>query len=296
MTLQARIEAAISLHTGQEAQFAKSKQAYGGCINDSRIVSLKDGRQFFIKTHPQASSFPDLFKTEFKSLQLLAEPNVIHVPKPIVYDDDFIVMEVFKEGKKTNDWQEQMGRRLAELHKATQRKKYGFEEDNYIGTTKQINHWSDSWLNFWREQRLDYQLKLFSEKTSKDDPLLKAGEQLLNKLDALIGNIMEPAVLLHGDLWLGNAAANEKGEPVIFDPASYYGHREAEIGMMRMFGGFDARCEAAYAEVWPLQEGTEERISVYRLYHELNHLNLFGSSYYQSSLSTMNGLNQVINN
>ena len=290
MTLQARIEAAISAHTDREAQFADSRHAYGGCINDSRIVSLKDARQFFIKTHPQASFFPELFKAEFKALQLLAEPDVIHVPKPIAYDDDFIVMEVFKEGVKANDWQEQIGRRLAELHKATQNSQYGFEEENYIGTTKQINNWSDSWLSFWREQRLGYQLKLFSGKTDRNDPLLKAGEQLLNKLDSLIGNITEPAVLLHGDLWSGNAAANEKGEPVIFDPASYYGHREAEIGMMRMFGGFDARCETAYAEVWPLQGGSEERISLYRLYHELNHLNLFGSGYYQSCLTSINAL------
>lgn len=290
MTLQARIEDAISAQSDQEAQFAESKYVYGGCINDSRIVRLKDGRQFFIKTHPKASAFSDLFKTEYKALQLLAEPNVIHVPKPIAYDDDFIVMDVFKEGAKANDWQEQMGRRLAELHKATQKSQYGFEENNYIGTTKQINHWSDSWLHFWREQRLAHQLKLFAEKTQQNDPLLKAGEQLLNKLDSLIGKITEPAVLLHGDLWSGNTAANEKGEPIIFDPASYYGHREAEIGMMRMFGGFAARCEAAYAEIWPLQQGSEQRISLYRLYHELNHLNLFGSGYYQSCLTTVKAL------
>lgn len=290
MTLQACIEAAISAQTDREAQFADSKHAYGGCINNSRIVSLKDGREFFIKTHSQAKSFPGFFKTEFKALQLLAEPDVIHVPKPIAYDDDFIVMEVFKEGAKADDWQEQMGRRLAQLHKATQNAQYGFEENNYIGTTKQINNWSDSWLNFWREQRLGYQLKLFSEKTDQNDPLLKTGQQLLNKLDSLIGNITEPAVLLHGDLWSGNATANEKGEPVIFDPASYYGHREVEIGMMRMFGGFNAHCEAAYAEVWPLEQGAEKRITLYRLYHELNHLNLFGSGYYQSCLTSINEL------
>ena len=92
------------------------------------------------------------------------------------------------------------------------------------------------------------------------------------------------------DFWSGKAAANEKGEPVIFDPASYYGHREAEIGMMRLFGGFGPRCEAAYAEVWPLQDGYEQRITLYRLYHELNHLNLFGRSYYQTCLSTINSL------
>ena len=290
MTLQARIEAAISTNTQQQAELAESKHAYGGCINDSRIITLKDKRQYFVKTHQNANSYPDLFKTEFKALQLLAEPGVIQVPKPITYDEDFIVLEVFKEGSKANDWQEQIGRQLAELHKATQKNQFGFEENNYLGTSKQINNWTDSWLTFWREQRLGYQLKLFAEKTNQDDDLLKAGDELLNKLDVLIGNITEPAVLLHGDLWSGNAAANEKGEPIIFDPASYYGHREAEIGMMRLFGGFGPSCEAAYAEIWPLEEGSEQRITLYRLYHELNHLNLFGSGYYQTCLSTINTL------
>ena len=290
MTLQARIEAAISSSTNQEAEFADTKIAHGGCINDSRIITLKDNRQFFIKTHAQANSFPKLFETEFEALTLLAKPNVVHVPKPIVCADDFIVMEVFKAGSPAQDWQEQMGRRLAKLHRATKNNHIGFNQNNYLGTTKQINTWSESWLDFWREQRLGYQLSLFSEKTNKDDPLLKAGEKLINKLEVLIGNINEPAVLLHGDLWSGNAAANEQGEPVIFDPASYYGHREAEIGMMRLFGGFGPQCEAAYAEVWPFEEGFEERVSLYRLYHELNHLNLFGYGYYQSCLSTINSL------
>lgn len=290
MTLQSRIEAAISNSTNQQAEFANSKIAHGGCINDSRIVTLKDNRQFFIKTHAQAKTFPGLFETEFNALTLLAEADVIHLPKPVVYGEDFIVMEVFKEGKPANDWQEQMGRRLAQLHLATKNKQFGFNQDNYIGTTNQINNWTNSWLEFWREQRLGYQLKLFANKTSKDDPLLKAGLQLIDKLDLIIGDIKESAVLLHGDLWSGNAAADEKGDPVIFDPASYYGHREAEIGMMRLFGGFGSRCEAAYSEVWPLEEGSEQRISLYRLYHELNHLNLFGRSYYQTCLSTTNAL------
>ena len=290
MTVQSRIETAISSSTGQEAHFSTTQIAQGGCINDSRIVTLKDGRQFFVKTHPQANTTPGIFETEFEALQLLAEPNVIHVPKPVVYGDDFIVMEIFKEGTPANDWQEQMGYRLAKLHLATKNKQYGFKRDNYLGTTKQINMWQDDWLIFWREQRLGWQLKLFSAKTSKDDPLLISGERLMNKLDELIGYINEPAVLLHGDLWSGNAAANDLGEPVIFDPASYYGHREAEIGMMRLFGGFGPRCEAAYAEVWPLQDGSEQRIKLYRLYHELNHLNLFGSGYYQTCLSTIHSL------
>jgi len=290
MTFQSRIESAISISTDQEAEFSSTKSSYGGCIHDSQIVTLKDNRQFFIKTHSQANLLTGIFKTEFAALTLLTKPNVIHVPKPIAYADDFIVIDVFNEGQAADDWQEQMGRRLAQLHLATKQQLFGFTEDNYIGITLQKNDWNKSWLAFWRDNRLGYQLKLFSTKTSKEDPLLKKGELLINKLDSLIGNINEPAVLLHGDLWSGNTAANEKGEPVIFDPSSYYGHREVEIGMMRMFGGFNARCESAYAEVWPFEDGYEQRISLYRLYHELNHLNLFGQSYYQSCLSTIGEL------
>ncbi len=110
------------------------------------------------------------------------------------------------------------------------------------------------------------------------------------QLDELLGNADEAGVLWHGDLWSGNAAADENGEPIIFDPASYYGQREAELGMMRMFGGFGPVCEAAYQEVWPLQAGADERIKLYRLYHELNHLNLFGRTYYDSCLTTMGEL------
>ena len=110
------------------------------------------------------------------------------------------------------------------------------------------------------------------------------------KLDDYLGDIYEAAVLLHGDLWSGNAAADERGEPIIYDPASYYGHHEVEIGMMRMFGGFGPVCEAAYEEIWPFEDGAEKRFALYRLYHELNHLNLFGHGYYESCLSTMKSL------
>ncbi len=290
MTLQSRIETAITSKTGKDAEFADSKTAQGGCINDSRIVTLKDGRYFFVKTNPESKTCPELFKTEYDALLLLSAPGVIHVPKPIACSDDFIVIETFVEGIPATDWQEQMGRSLAELHSATKNDRFGFDANNYLGLSKQINSWQDDWLSFWRDQRLGLQLKRLAMITDKNDPILAKGEKLMSRLDLLLGNIEEPAVLLHGDLWSGNAAANEKGQPVIFDPASYYGHREAEIGMMRMFGGFDARCEAAYAEVWPLQDGSEQRISLYRLYHEINHFILFGYNYYRSCISTINSL------
>lgn len=290
MTLQSRVEAAISSCTEKEAEFADSKTAQGGCINDSQIVTLKDGRQFFVKTNPESKTHPGLFEAEYDALLLLAEPSVIHVPKPIACSDDFIVIETFIEGAPAADWQEQMGRNLAELHIATKTERFGFDKDNYLGMSKQINSWQDNWLSFWREQRLGLQLKRLSMITDKSDPILTKGEKLMSRLESLLGDIEEPAVLLHGDLWSGNAAANEQGQPVIFDPASYYGHREAEIGMMRMFGGFDTRCEAAYAEVWPLQDGSEQRISLYRLYHEINHFILFGYNYYRSCITTIDSL------
>ena len=290
MKLQQQIEAAISEATGQEALFDSYRVAAGGSINDSRIVSLQDGREFFVKTHARAAAYPGMFAAEYESLSLLADAGMIRVPQPVVHGENYIVLESFNEGTRKADWPELTGRQLALLHQKTIHEKFGFERDNYLGTTQQPNSWTDNWLSFWRDQRLGWQLNLFARKTDVSDPLLELGDRLLVRLDDLLGGMNEPPVLLHGDLWSGNAAADENGDPIIFDPASYYGHREAEIGMMRMFGGFGPSCEAAYDEVWPLEPGSEDRISLYRLYHELNHLNLFGRSYYQSCIATMQQL------
>jgi fructosamine-3-kinase len=231
-----------------------------------------------------------MFTAEFEALSLLAATGAIRVPKPIVAGDDFLVLEAFRSGGRKADWLELIGRQLAQLHQGTRRGNYGFMHDNYLGTTPQPNAWMDNWLSFWSERRLEWQLSLFARRTNADDPLLRLGKQLLARLDKWLGPIREPAVLLHGDLWCGNAAADESGDPIIYDPASYYGHHEAEIGMMRLFGGFGPRCESAYAEIWPLEPGADERITLYRLYHELNHLNLFGRGYYAGCLATIRQL------
>ena len=290
MNLDNRIEQAISQASGEPVRFARSQHVSGGSINVSRIVESDDGRRWFVKTHPDANSYPGMFEAEYQGLLLLGSPGVIRVPRPLAYNSDFIVMEAYTESARRPDWQELMGRRLALLHQATRHDTYGFERDNYLGTTLQPNSWNENWIDFWSKHRLGWQLDLFAPRTDKGDPLLVMGYRLRDKLDGLLGNDDESAVLLHGDLWSGNVAADEAGEPVIFDPACYYGRREAEIGMMRLFGGFGPRCEAAYGEVWPLQPGADRRIILYRLYHELNHLNLFGSGYYNSCISTMKQL------
>jgi fructosamine-3-kinase len=265
------------------------RSAMGGSINESCLVTLSDGRELFIKTH-RHDTIPGMYASEFRALELLSAPGTLDVPKPLYCDDDYLIMEAFRTGVPGPDWEEQMGRGLALLHQATSQSRFGFECNNYLGTTLQINDWQDDWVVFWRDQRLAYQFSLLKNSLPGDDPLLLAGEKLLDRLDTLLDGEKEPAVLLHGDLWSGNAAANAEGKPVIFDPASYYGHREAEIGMMRLFGGFGPRCEAAYEEVCPFQVGHDRRISIYRLYHQLNHLNLFGHSYYAGCLSAVKNL------
>ena len=290
MTLPGRIESAISAATNRPAQIHHQRQVIGGSINDSRIITLGDGRAYFIKTHARSGAYPGMFPAEYNALSLLAANGAIRVPAPVAVAEDFIVLEAFTAGQRKPDWAERIGRQLATLHLSTRQSRYGFECDNYLGTTVQPNRWTTDWLSFWRDRRLGWQLRLYADKSKPDDQLLRLGEQLLAGLDRILGGVDEPAVLLHGDLWSGNAAADELGEPIIYDPASYFGQREAEIGMMRLFGGFGPRCEAAYAELWPLPPGSEERIALYRLYHELNHLNLFGDSYYQSCLATIKSL------
>lgn len=290
MSNQREIEKAITKATGKTARFQDFRTATGGSINNSKIVNLEDGRTYFIKCSPGGNHYPGMFAAEYKGLQLLRSAGTIRVPEPVTFDNNFIVLETFHESEKTGSWLEKLGQQLAQLHISSQSDRFGFEMDNYLGTTLQPNGRTENWLNFWRDQRLGWQLEVYSRKSGADDLLLQMGDRLMAILDSLLGGIHEPPVLLHGDLWSGNAAADENGQPVIYDPACYYGHREAELGIMRMFGGFGPRFEAAYNEVWPWQDGIEERVPVYRLYHELNHLNLFGRSYYQSCISTLNSL------
>ncbi len=290
MSIQLEIEKAITLATGKQAKFRDYRTATGGSINNSKIVKLEDGRIFFVKSSPGGVHFPGMFAAEFKGLQLLISSGTIRIPEPIVFNNNFIVLEMFRESEKTDAWREKLGRQLAALHRSSPSDRFGFEMDNYLGTTVQPNSRTENWLNFWRDQRLGWQLELYANKAGSDDPLLQLGDRLMVRLDEILGTVDESPVLLHGDLWSGNAAADENGEPVIFDPACYYGHREAELGIMRMFGGFGQRFEAAYNEVWPWQDGVDNRVAVYRLYHELNHLNLFGHSYYQNCINTINSI------
>ena len=169
-----------------------------------------------------------------------------------------------------------LGQRLAGLHRSSA-ERFGWHRDNTIGATPQSNRWTASWIEFWRTQRLGFQLEL-AARNGYGGSLQRRGEQLLAQLDALLAHDPAPS-LLHGDLWGGNAAATPAGEPVLFDPACYYGDREADLAMTELFGGFAPAFYSAYRDTWQVDAGYAVRRDLYNLYHVLNHLNLFGGGY-----------------
>ncbi|MBD2021882.1 fructosamine kinase family protein, partial [Leptolyngbya sp. FACHB-36] len=161
------------------------------------------------------------------------------------------------------------------MHKATSSQGFGWERHNTIGSTPQMNLWTSDWSQFWAEQRIGYQLKLADRRGGH----FPKGAQLLSAIPALLeGHTPQPS-LVHGDLWSGNAAVTSAGEPVIFDPATYFGDREVDIAMTELFGGFPADFYRGYSAVYPLDAGYQQRKPLYNLYHILNHFNLFGGGY-----------------
>ena len=182
------------------------------------------------------------------------------------------------------------GAELAALHRHT-RERFGWHRDNTIGLSPQINTPDDDWSCFWGVRRLAYQLELAARRGYGGE-LQEAGERLIGNLERLLADHQPAASLLHGDLWGGNWAA-VAGRPVIFDPAVYYGDRETDLAMTRLFGGFGPAFYRAYDEAWPPSPGRERRLGLYQLYHVLNHLNLFGSGYLRRALRIMRELNRL---
>ena len=240
----------------------------GGCIHRCYAVRVK-GTRGFLKTN--SSDYADAFAAEADGLEALAGAG-LRTPRPVAHGaaggEAYLLLEYLELGER-GDFTA-MGRMLAQAH-ARPGPRFGWHRDNYIGSTSQENGWCDNWAQFGRERRLRPQLER---------------EGLRANLDQLLeGHDPRPS-LLHGDLWNGNAGFTKEG-PVVFDPAVYYGDREADLAMTELFGGFPAEFYAAYNEVLPLETGYEKRKHVYNLYHLLNHLNLFGGGYLGQVKSTL---------
>ena len=221
-----------------------------------------------------------MFEAEADGLRELQSANAIRTPEilgcGIENGESYLALERFIFDHPTAATEKQFGERLATLHRHTA-DRFGWFRDNTIGLTPQTNTRSDDWITFFRLQRLEFQLELATSNGYGAD--VKApGLELANRLPELFEGYEPVASLLHGDLWSGNWGS-VNGEPVIFDPAVYYGDRESDIAMTMLFGGFGKAFYAAYERSWPMASGHEQRLKLYQLYHVLNHLNLFGRSY-----------------
>ena len=248
----------------------------GGDINRAALIG--DGNtDWFLKYHSNA---PDgMFAAEARALTEISEKKCIRAPCPLAYGNDggtaWLVLEYLE--LTSNGPASLLGQQLAALHAVTN-KQHGWSRDNYIGSTPQYNTPCENWAEFWRDYRLKPQLEM-AHSAGHGGRILSKGERLLENIDELMDGHQPAASLLHGDLWAGNKAYTTDGQPVIFDPASYYGDRETDIAMTELFGGFEADFYAAYQAHSPLPDGYRLRRDLYNLYHMLNHLNLFGGGY-----------------
>jgi fructosamine-3-kinase len=231
-----------------------------------------------------------MFEAEAAGLAEMAGTNSIRVPGPLCTGVEggraFIAMEYVALGGGHGD-AVAAGRQLAEMHRST-RRCFGWDRDNTIGSTPQPNAQRDDWIGFWSDQRLGFQLEL-AAKNGYSGRIQRRGERLRQGLGALLDHA-PAASLLHGDLWSGNLGYAADGQPVIFDPACYFGDREADLAMTELFGGFGGAFRAAYEEAWPLSTGYSVRKQLYNLYHILNHLNLFGGGYLSQADSMIDRL------
>lgn len=252
--------------------------ASGGCINHGGKLTTSEGN-FFVKWN-SAAKFPDMFQAESKGLTLLGAPSAIRLPHVISVGESgsfqFLVLEFIEERPRIKNYGELLGRQLALLHQV-RANSFGLGHNNYIGSLKQLNESRPTWVDFFIHQRLAVQLQLASGNGLADTALLKKFDDLYKKLPSLLPE--EAPSLLHGDLWGGNLMTDEKGSPCLIDPAVYYGNREADLAMTRLFGGFSEEFYKSYQEAFPLSAGWKNRVGLYNLYPLLVHVNLFGGGY-----------------
>ena len=272
------IEAAVSEATGRPFRVQESRAVGGGCINEALCLEGED-RRVFLKLN-SAERLP-MFEQEAAGLAEIEGSGAIAVPSPIAWGvsdgRSWLALAHIELGRPTPDTPKLLGVQLAAMHRH-QAAAFGWERDNTIGATEQRNAWTSDWVAFYGEQRLGFQLSLAAT-NGADTTLVDRGQRLIELLSGFFGSYSPQPSLLHGDLWGGNWAADSQGRPVLYDPAVYYGDREADIAMTELFGGFDDRFYQSYRGCWDIDPGYASRKVLYNLYHVLNHFNLFGGGY-----------------
>lgn len=266
----------------QEAgiRILSSQSISGGDINQAALLHCVDQRQLFIKYNTAAVA-AEMLSIEAKSLHVLQAAQAIRIPQIIAQGQTpdgiaFLLLEYIQPGSRHPAFWQQFGTSLAALHRHSA-PQFGLDHANFIGSLPQSNQWRDTWALFYAEERLLPQMQLARTAKLLDPNDEKRLHSLCQQLHSICPT--EATALIHGDLWSGNFLCDERGGPVLIDPAVAYAHREMDLAMSKLFGGFDPVFYQAYHEAWPLESGFMERIEIYQLYYLLAHVNLFGRSY-----------------
>lgn len=286
MTRDDAVRAALASALGGQVTIARRTPLAGGSINHVERVATDRGT-FVVKSH--ASAPPGFFHAEADGLDALrGAATSLRIPRVVARDDEagLLILEDLGDGARGRSFDDDLGRGLAQLHRATQ-PRFGFARDNYCGLTPQPNPWTDRWIDFFGASRLGAQVRLARDAGRLTEDEATRVDRVIAHLDRWIAEPPEGPALIHGDLWSGNLHVAGDGQPALIDPAASYSHREAELGMMTLFGGFSPRVFAAYDEAFPLEPGWRDRHPLYQLYHLLNHLNLFGESYTSRVMSVV---------
>ncbi len=289
MTSWPEVSAQISTTVNTPFQTKEIAAIYGGCINETFKVS--DGnKHYFVKLN--SASCLLMFEAEAAGLNEIYHSHTLRVPSPICWGKNnhqsWLVLEYLNLNNTSRGDAAALGSGLAAMHR-THSEHFGWMRNNTIGKTPQINTLTTNWVQFWRDHRLGYQLKL-AKNNGYTGKLQELGERLMSELNIFFNNTSPTASLLHGDLWNGNFSFDVEGQPIIYDPAVYHGDREADIAMTELFGMFPTAFYAAYRDDYPLDSGYNTRKILYNLYHILNHLNLFGGSYRHQAEQMINEL------
>ncbi|BBM81810.1 fructosamine kinase family protein [Candidatus Uabimicrobium amorphum] len=275
----------VKVQDALKSRIVATTSVSGGCIAQSYRIDLQCGKKFFLKTHPSQD-----FAKEANGLNEIKKSGAIAVPEVILYEKNFLLLEWIESGHKPADFFKKFAMDFAQLHRYTNNH-FGFYEDNYIGSMPQKNIYdTQSWSDFYHNKRLLFQMKAAEKNGYVTTQLTQAFVNLEKKLPQLMEGSENVASLLHGDLWAGNYMVGKNGEAVLIDPAVYYGNREADLAMTMLFGGFSREFYEQYNKSYPLAPNYEKRIDLYKLYHVLNHMNLFGTSYRSQAINIMENL------
>ena len=285
----AAIASSIADALGIAIQPQPTDRTHGGCINESYRWEGSSGALFVKIAGVERLA---MLEAEAAGLRELAAADAVRVPRVLsvgaAAEHAYLALEWIELGHSSPAAAGRLGNQLARQHGICAAQ-FGWHRDNTIGSTPQINAWTPDWPEFFRERRLGFQLEL-ARANGHGGRLQQRGMRLLAHIQEFFATHRAEPSLLHGDLWGGNWGVDANGIPVLFDPAVYFGDREADIAMTRLFGGFGADFHSAYAALWPLDAGAAVRADLYNLYHVLNHLNLFGGGYLRQAESMIDSL------